>query len=88
MYRLVDGLVANPGNYNYFSLSSVPAVSGRGFSISLLTNYRFAGKSDGTNVDMDTVADIGPTIGVARNFFKNILLYIFSFVRNVLWITQ
>jgi hypothetical protein len=73
IYRLMGPMQANPGQYTYFDFASCPAVSTRGFGASVLANYRYAAQSDGTNIDIDSVFDFGPTVGAAVNFFGNIL---------------
>jgi len=71
IYRLNPKMQENPGKYTYFNFSSVPAISGRGWGVSLLANYRYAAESDGTNLDIDSVVDFGPSVGVATNLFSN-----------------
>lgn len=71
MYRIIPKLQQSPGSYNYFSLSSVPGISWRNFCVSFIGNYRFAGLSDGTEVDVDSAADLGATFGVGTNLANN-----------------
>lgn len=71
IFGIFPTLQKSPNSYNYFQMSSVPAISFRNVCLSLIGNYRFAGLSDGTNVDVDTVADLGFTFGIGRNFFSN-----------------
>lgn len=65
-------IAANPDSYTYFSYGAIPAISIRGFSLSLLARREYAALSDGTNVDIDTRTDLGVTVGVARNFAGNL----------------
>jgi len=71
--NLFSSVAKTPNNYNYFSFSSVPSITIRNFSFSILSNYRYAAQSDGTNIDIDSVADLAPTVGVATNLFGNVL---------------
>ncbi len=71
--NLFTAMGQHPNTYTYFSFSSVPSISVRDFSFSILSNYRYAGQSDGTNIDIDSVSDLGPVVGYAHNFFGNVL---------------
>lgn len=87
IYRLFDTLAKSPNSYTYFSFSSVPAVSFRNLCLSLIGNYRFAAISDGTDVDVDSVGDLGVTLGYGFNFWNNFFKLGFTgkvFVRNQL----
>ncbi|MEZ4749808.1 MAG: hypothetical protein R3B54_04035 [Bdellovibrionota bacterium] len=66
-------VASNPGSYTYFSYGAIPAISVRGFSLSLLARREYAALSDGTNVDIDTRTDLGVTLGVAKNFAGNLV---------------
>ncbi len=71
--NLFGAMASHPNSYTYFSFSSVPSISVRNFSLSILSNYRYAAQSDGSNIDIDSVADLGPVVGFSSNFFGNIL---------------
>lgn len=71
--QLMAPMAANAGQYTYFNLSSVPAVTTRDFGISFLADYQYAGLSDGTNIDINTHVDLGPTVGISTNLFGNLL---------------
>lgn len=69
--QITKALQNSPGVYNFYQIGGVPSISRRNFGFSPLLSYRYAAQSDGTNVDMDTVIDIAPTLGVASNFLGN-----------------
>jgi hypothetical protein len=69
--RLFIPMQNNPGKYTYFDLASVPSVSTKNLSISFLANYEYAGLSDGTNLDVYSHVDLGPTVGVSTSLFGN-----------------
>lgn len=73
IYRLFGVMKKNPARYSYFNFSSVPAVSIRGFSFSLLGAYEYAAMSDGTNLDIQAREDVGATVGFAKYFAGNVI---------------
>jgi hypothetical protein len=73
MYRLFGDLKNHPGTYAYFDVKSAPAVTIRNFGISLLGSHRFAGQSDGTNLDVHARQDVGVVAGYARQLAGNVL---------------
>jgi hypothetical protein len=73
MYRFFGDLKQNPGTYAYFDLKSTPAFTTRNFGIALLGSHRFAGQSDGTNLDVHARQDVGVVAGYARHFAGNVL---------------
>jgi hypothetical protein len=69
--HLFTPLAQSPNTYTFFSFAAVPSISFRNFSFSVLGAYRYAGLSDGTNIDIDAIYDVAPTIAFASNFFGN-----------------
>lgn len=72
-YRQLGKLAASAGEYTFFKTTSVPAYTRRGFSVSLLGSYLFAGESDGTTLDVNARTDVGLSVGLARNFAGNVI---------------
>lgn len=73
LYRMFGALKKNPNQYTFFSFAGVPAVSTRGVAFSFLGSYRYAAQADGSNIDIDSAVDVGPSIGIARNFAGNLV---------------
>lgn len=67
-YRLFGEIKHNPNTYYFLNAASVPALTMRGFSISLLNSYQFQGMSDGTTLDTNIRRDAGVLIAVGRAF--------------------
>ncbi len=72
-YRLFGELKQNPGNYYFVNAASLPSLTMRGLSISLLGSYQFAGQSDGTSLDTDLRQDTGIAFAFGRSLAGNIL---------------
>lgn len=72
-YQISRDLQSNPDRYAFTSFSAIPSLATRGFGLTGLANYRVAAVSDGTTVDIDSVFDLSPTIGVAMNFASNLI---------------
>jgi hypothetical protein len=73
MYRLFGDLKENPGKYSFLDIKSVPSFAMRGFGVSFIGSHRFAGVSDGTNLDALARQDVGFTVGYARYFAGNVI---------------
>ena len=69
--QIAGRLQSLPNKYYYHRLNFVPSISARGFGTSLLAAYELAARSDGTNLDIHSVTDFGPTVGGAINLFGN-----------------
>jgi hypothetical protein len=72
-YRILPVMQNYAGIYTYFNFATVPSITFRNFSFSLLGNYQFAALSNGVQLDIDTRRDIAPTVGFARHFAGNLL---------------
>ncbi len=66
-------MAKNAGKYTYFNWASVPSFTVRGFGVSLLGSYQYAGLSDGTNIDIDANEDVGIVAGYAKYFAGNVI---------------
>ncbi|MFM8315734.1 MAG: hypothetical protein ACKOA8_15750 [Deltaproteobacteria bacterium] len=71
-YRMFGELKQNPGNYYFLNAASLPSFTMRGFSISLIGSYQFAGQSDGVSLDTDLRQDAGIAFALGRNFAGNL----------------
>ncbi|NBY19152.1 hypothetical protein EBQ74_02640 [bacterium] len=71
--RMWGELKHHPGNYQFLNAASLPSVTVRGLSISLIGSYRFAALSDGSTIDTDLSKDVGVAFAVGRSFGGNIL---------------
>jgi hypothetical protein len=72
-YQNAAALQSSPGTYSFFQMSGIPSISRKGFSFSLLSNYRFAGQSDGTTLDTNSLFDLGTTVGYAMTVYRDLL---------------
>lgn len=72
-YRMWGELKQHPGSYQFLNVASLPSITLRGLSISLIGAYRFAAESDGAVIDTDFTKDAGVAVALARSFAGNIL---------------
>ncbi|MFM8270411.1 MAG: hypothetical protein ACKN9V_09515 [Pseudomonadota bacterium] len=63
----------NPNHYQFFSFSTLPAITFRNFSFALLGNYQVAALSTGSDLDIDARQDIIPSLGYSHHFAGNVL---------------
>lgn len=69
----VPNFEKQPGNYQFFNLTSFPSITFRNFSFGILANYQIAGLPSSTHLDIDARQDLIPTIGFSRHFAGNLL---------------
>jgi len=72
-YRMFGELKHNAGQYYFLNAATLPSFTMRGFSISGLGSYQFAGQSDGVSLDTDIRQDLGVAFAVGRSFAGNLL---------------
>jgi len=71
--KLVPSFETQPGNYQFFNLSSFPSIAFRNFSFGILINYQVAALSSSSTLDMDARQDLIPTLSFSRHFAGNLL---------------
>jgi hypothetical protein len=71
--QVANEMQRHPGQYYYHRANFVPAATRRGLGFSLLTSTQIAGRSDGTNFDVNATTDVVPTLGAAFNLAGNLL---------------
>ncbi len=72
-YRMWGEIKQNPGSYYFLNAASLPSLTLRGFSLSLIGSYRFAAQSDGSLLDTNLQKDTGLAFAFGRSFAGNIL---------------
>lgn len=76
LYQLIPQFEANLGNYHFSSFVTMPSVTFRNFSFSLLYNNQIAAVTLNEvqpQLDVDARQDLVPTIGYSHQFAGNIL---------------
>jgi len=73
LYHLLSPFQNNPDQYQFFSFSTLPAITFRNFSFAILGNTQVAALSDGTTLDIDARQDLIPSLGYSHSFAGNIL---------------
>ena len=73
LHHLLSPFQNNPDQYQFFSFSTLPAITFRNFSFAILGNAQVAARSDGSALDIDARQDIIPSLGYSHAFAGNIL---------------
>lgn len=73
LYQLIPKLQQNEGNYHFSSFLTMPSITFRNFSFSILYNNQVAAVSENGQLDVNARTDLVPTIGFAQQFAGNLL---------------
>lgn len=73
LFHLFSPFENRPDKYQFFSFSTLPAITFRNFSFSVLGNYQVAALSSGGALDIDARQDIIPSLGYSHHFAGNVL---------------
>jgi len=73
IYQTNNYLQGQSGQYIASQWSFTPTFLYRGFGITFLGTNHYAGKSDGTNIDVRAGQDVGVVLGFASNFAGNLI---------------
>lgn len=76
LYQLIPKFEANIGNYHFSSFITMPSITFRNFSFSILYNNQIAAvtiNKDQPQLDVDARQDLVPTIGYSQQFAGNLL---------------
>ncbi|NBX76266.1 MAG: hypothetical protein EBQ92_06905 [Proteobacteria bacterium] len=73
LHHLLSPFQDNPDQYQFLSISTLPAITFRNFSFAILGNTQVAALSNGSAIDIDARQDIIPSLGYSHAFAGNIL---------------